>query len=38
MCVMEDYLSVHENIYDGVVDAAALSQVNGYGCDDGVNV
>lgn len=35
---MEDYLSVHENIYDGVVDGAAFSQVDRYGSDDGVNI
>lgn len=36
--MMEDYLSVHKNIYDRVVDGAAFSQVNGYGSDDGVNI
>lgn len=35
---MEDYLSVHEYVYDGVVERAALSKVNWYSSDDGVYI
>lgn len=38
MCMMDDYLSVHENIYDGVVDVAAFSEVYRNGSNDGVNM
>lgn len=31
-------LSVHENVYDGVVDSAALGQKNWYSCNKGVDV
>ena len=34
----KDYLSVHENVYEGVVDRAAFSQINRYGCDHRVNI
>ena len=38
ICMMEDYLFVHEDIYDGVVYIAAFSQVNGNGSNDGVDI
>lgn len=34
----KDYLSIHENIYDRVVDGAAFSKVDRYGGNDGVNM
>lgn len=35
---MHAYLSVHKNVYDGVVHVAALGQIHGDGGNDGVNV
>lgn len=35
---MKAYLSVHENIYDGIVNSAALCKINWYGSSDRVHI